>query len=1390
MFFYKPKPEPSSDRHETLIPESKTNFFQRTTVGWVFPLLRTGYSRTIEENDVWSLDECRRAQALSDLLEAKFYSRCPPSRRPLHLGGVRSEIPFERYRTASARSEDLNNTPPEDCLEDGLTADAPVLDRTLSLALNVSRADMTHGCEPIRKTEECAKRKSPAASKTSLSTAIAIFAILSRLNPWSTYREAARLEKGNKVIETDEQGKKRIYDSSLMKALIRSCWQRLLVAVACKACYSVLITTSSLVMKRLINYISASHHWAKANEGDRETLSLSKPESIGYGIGIAIGLASMQEVASLFENHYSAQSMTCGTNLTLIARKSLRLSPGSRIEFTNGKQITAITADSGYVEWSFPLIVEVLVEPLTIITGFALLLVNLGPSALVGIGLLAMSSPLMAIMFKDMRESRQQQLKVMDKRVRLTSEVLSAIRQIKLYAYEAYFEKRMLGHRGQELARLRKNIRARATLSMITLFNVIQAPMSDLPMVITALADAHVAIVRISKILTAEEQPHGLIIDRQQEHGIQVSGDFTYETAAPPDHKDRGRESLSKKKIKGTKKTKEDPDSEKAVSLDADKGKENEEVPFALKGIDLHIPRGALVCIFGRIGSGKSALLEGILGEMRQTSGHVIFGGDISLVTQTPWIQNASVRDNIIFGKGVDEKRLAEAVRACALTRDLEGLVDGVYTEIGERGINLSGGQRSRIALARATYSNAEVVLLDDPLSAVDSHVSAHLVKECLLGVLKHKTRVLVTHHLEVAQHADLVLVMENGCIIQQGSFIELKNIEGHFQTLLSEYGNDTESTSSLIEADTNNIDVPAETPADAAVVPEDSKAVTKIHTDEERDKGAISGKTYAAYGKAMMKGGPVTCALVCIALSECAQVGNTLSLGFWSSSSIKGFHQGQYMGIYAGLGVAIALFTFIGAYTAALAGLGASFLMFQSALRSVLRSPTLFHDRTPSGRIVSRLTKDVERVDIFLPKQWFQLIQGTASIVGMIFLTFYSLPWLGIIFIPLFSLYYVFGTFYRYSARELKRINSTTRSFVYSGFNEQLAGAMSIRAYQEQSKFIEDISQAMNRESRFYYTSIFVGIWLTIRLDLLGSLFILAIGIFGVAFRNKIEPAKLGLLHYGQLPQEAEPVKPNDPDEHWPSQGAIDLEGVELKYRPDLPAVLKGLSVQICPGEKVGIVGRTGAGKSSCLQALFRLVELSRGQITIDGVNLADIGLDTLRKSLSAIPQEPLLYSGTIRDNLDPEGIKTDAELHDALQRCGLVDTTSGQSQRFNKFKLDAQVSDEGGNFSGGERQLVALCRALVKNRKVLMLDEATSSVDPETDATIQKTIRTEFGDVTLLATIAFYDRVLVLEKGNVAEFANPLDLFDQHDSIFRGMCDAANLDREGILKIRNQGN
>ncbi len=384
-----------------------------------------------------------------------------------------------------------------------------------------------------------------------------------------------------------------------------------------------------------------------------------------------------------------------------------------------------------------------------------------------------------------------------------------------------------------------------------------------------------------------------------------------------------------------------------------------------------------------------------------------------------------------------------------------------------------------------------------------------------------------------------------------------------------------------------------------------------------------------------------------------------------------------------------------------------------------------------------------------------------------------------------------------------------------------------SVRAYQQQKRFTDKTEAAVDQQNQAYLLTLTLQCWLGIRLELLGNALLLGIALVAVGLRDSIDPSKIGVVltyslsvtsvfsqlvsvfatveqdmntaervaHYGSLPAEGALVTDSDPDEAWPASGQISFEGVRMAYREGLPEVLRGVTFATKPGEKVGIVGRTGAGKSSLLQALFRIVELNAGKIAIDGKDISEMGLDVLRKRLSVIPQDALLYAGTVRQNLDPEGGKSDAELHSALSRAGLIakpDAPKDVADRFAKFKLDASVADDGSNFSAGERQLVALCRALVKNSKVIILDEATSSVDVETDSSVQKAIQDEFKDQTLLcvahrlATICYYDRVLVMDQGQVAEFDHPLTLFDAAESIFRGMCDKAGLSREDIVRIR----
>jgi len=454
-------------------------------------------------------------------------------------------------------------------------------------------------------------------------------------------------------------------------------------------------------------------------------------------------------------------------------------------------------------------------------------------------------------------------------------------------------------------------------------------------------------------------------------------------------------------------------------------------------------------------------------------------------------------------------------------------------------------------------------------------------------------------------------------------------------------------------------------------------------------------------------------------------------------------------------------------------------------------------------------------------------LLSQAFSVLGAVALVFYVYPLLGVIFVPLVLLYGFYATYYRASSREVKRLDSNLRSFIFSSFSEMVGGMASVRAYRQQKRFTDKTELAVDRQNRAYFLTLTLQCWLGIRLEALGNALLLGIALVSVGLRDSISPSKIGVVltyalsvtsvfanlvsvfaeveqdmntaervaFYGQLEPEAARETDSDPDLAWPEAGRITFEAVRMAYRPGLPEVLKGVDFEVGAGEKVGIVGRTGAGKSSLLQALFRIVELSAGTISIDGRDISQMGLDTLRKRLSVIPQDALLYAGTVRQNLDPTGEKSDAELHSALSRAGLIhkpDALQATVDRFAKFKLDAIVADEGSNFSAGERQLVALCRALAKNSKVIILDEATSSVDVETDSSVQQAIQKEFKDQSLLCvahrlqTILYYDRILVMDQGAVAEFDAPLVLFDRAGSIFRGMCDKAGLTRDDIVKIR----
>ncbi|KAJ1304670.1 hypothetical protein OPQ81_005809 [Rhizoctonia solani] len=1410
--FWHPEPVPPNFGEGKTVPDIDANILSQFTFWWLAPLLRAGWTRPLESEDLWELDVKRQASVSGDRVERLFYERCPPRKRPPHM---RSPIP---------------QTKPED----------------------IEKAETSSG-DAVTIAEKRPHDENPNKATSNQGPEVE--------EPWIPLRNHP-----NK------------WDQSLLRALNRAFFWRFWTAGLFKCVADVLNATTPVVTRLLLAYLSQAYYYSRGVPG------VPQPRAASYGFGLAIAVAVMQEVSSLCTNQYFFRAMTTGflirtSVISTIFRKSLRLSGRSRTKHSTGQITTMISADCTRLDFASGFFHVIWTGPIEIIIGIALLIHNLGYSALVGLGVLVIGIPIQAVIVSRMIQARRTTVQLTDKRVRLLQEILQGIRLLVLFGWQGHYGEKVLGFRRRELVRIRKIALYRATaISMITfipilaatlsfitysltghnldaaiifsslqLFNIIRMPLVFVPLVASSCGDAYVALGRISKFLTSEELQDEFGVQPENKYAVDIRGTFTWERGGTPQDANpkKGKKAAAAAKAaaaEAPKPTKEElakkkaDDKEKKLKEKEKKKREKERLkqlkkgmdpndssdeeergpdPFRLVDIDLQIPRGAFVGIAGKIGSGKSSLLQAITGEMRRTTGNVVLGGTTAYAPQQAWIQNMTLRQNVTFGKPDAQDRFSQVVHACALRPDIEMLPGGEQTEIGERGVNLSGGQKARINLARVAYFGPDIALLDDPLSAVDSHVSKHILENCFLaGPLAEKTRILVTHQLHVLPYVDEVIFMDSGRIVERGKYADLVAAGGQFSQLVADYGV-TEEAGKKKDEDTTAAardDRPKATDAPAA----------KLMQGDERNTGAVSWNAYTSY--ILAAGGlhwmPFLALL--LSLAQAANVLSTLFLGFWTSNHWD-LPQGAYMGIYAGLGFATAIFSFMGSFAFAFAGFTASLNLFSGALSGVLGSPMKFFDTTPLGAIIARLSKDIDTLDANLPQAWFQLLSNAFSILGTVALVFYTYAWLGIMFPPLFFLYWYFSMFYRRTSIEVKRLDSILRSLLYAAFSEALTGLSTIRAYREQPRFVRASERQIDVENKAYFMTIACQRYLGVRLDFLGNLLILGIGLIAVGFRTSADPSKLGvvltyaltitqtfsqmvtqlaqveqdmntverIVHYRELEQEPPAKLPDDPPPEWPQQGSINFRNVDLRYRDGLPLVLDGLSFDVKPGERVGIVGRTGAGKTSLLTALFRVAPLSGGTIEIDGVNIEKVGIETLRHRLSIIPQDAVLFEGTLRENIDPLKTKTDEQLYSALRRVQLLGPGSGAPPKDSKLHLDNEVRDD--SFSAGERQLLALCRALIKDQcKILILDEATSSVDVDTDSMVQQMIQRDFHGKTLLCiahrlnTIAFYDRVLVMDKGHLKEYDTPLNLFDNPDSQFRAMCDKAGLSRADIVKIR----
>ncbi|KAL8290351.1 hypothetical protein RQP46_002609 [Phenoliferia psychrophenolica] len=1176
--------------------------------------------------------------------------------------------------------------------------------------------------------------------------------------------------------------------------------------------------TSPLVTKAIILFATDSYY------SHRGVAGYTNP-SVGLGVGLAFTLWIMQIISSLSVHQFFARSSSVGVLargalIASIYRRSLVLSGKSRTVITNGKLVNHISTDVSRIDFCAGFFHNTWTAPIQFIIIVIILLINLGPS------------PAQSYVMKTMFALRVKAMVWTDKRAKLIQELLGGMRVIKFFAWEVPYLAKLDKIRRAELFHVRGLLTLRAANSAIamslpvlasvlafvtyastghsqnpaiiftslTLFNLLRMPLMMLPMALSASTDAYNALGRLTEVFIAEERSGTFKYDPSSDVAIRVEdADFRWE-GQPPETapKSKKEQAAIVAKLKAEKKTHKQnikaskKDDSLAVPTDEKKGDLGgdptstpleAEPTLQLNGIDLAIPRGQLCAIVGPVGSGKSSLLQALVGEMKRMRGEVTFGGSIAYCSQQAWIQNCTLKANILFGRELDEERYAQVIKDSCLEADLAMLPYGDQTEIGEKGITLSGGQKQRVNIARALYFNADIVLLDDPLSAVDAHVGKHLFDHAVCGGFKDKTRVLVTHALHFLPSVDYIICIEAGKITQQGTYVDLMaDTTGAFSELVRDFGGGAQEKKEKDEEQALDAIEDAPEGGDVAPVVKKAKALMQ---EEERASGAVSGDVYGKFLRAGKGHITVPLLLTALVLLQTAQVLGSYWLVFWQEDH---FNQPQsfYMGIYAVLGVMQALF---------------SFLM---------------------GRIMNRFSKDVDTIDNTLNDALRMFISTAASVGGAIVLIAVVEHYFVIAVAVILVGYWQCAKFYRESAREIKRLDNFLRSSLYAHFSESLSGLATIRAYGEDGKFLK-------QNERFI--DVINQRWLGFRLDMFGGLLTAIVAFMGVGGRYTLKPSETGLIlsyiltiqqafswmvrqgaevendmnsverlcHYAdELEREADAVIVDArPPAEWPAHGAIELKQVVMSYRAGLPPVLKGLSLTVGAGEKIGVVGRTGAGKSSIMMALFRIVELTSGSIEIDGLDISKIGLSDLREKIAIIPQDALLFNGTIRTNLDPFGVYEDAVLWEALKRAWLVDRDAeleeaanldGSSSPANRFSLDLHIDDEGLNLSVGERSLVSLARALVKDARIIVLDEATASVDLATDSRIQETIRKEFKNKTLLCiahrlrTIINYDKVLVMDNGELAEFDTPINLF-RLGGIFQSMCVRSGITEQDIL-------
>ncbi|XP_058154485.1 ATP-binding cassette sub-family C member 2 isoform X2 [Dasypus novemcinctus] len=1215
--------------------------------------------------------------------------------------------------------------------------------------------------------------------------------------------------------------------SWLVKTLFKTFYTILLKSFLLKLVHDVLVFVNPVVLKLLIIF---------ANDPSMYVWT-------GYLYSILFFvLALMQSVClqSYFRLCFMLGVQVRTAVMASVYRKALTLSNSARKQYTVGETVNLMSVDAQKLMEVTSFIHLLWSTLLQIILSIFFLWNELGPSVFAGVGVMVLLIPLNGIIATKNRAIQMKNMKNKDKRLKIMTEILSGIKILKYFAWEPSFRGQVHELRKKELKNLltysqlqsltifllyitpvlvsvitfsvyvlvdsNNILDAEKAFTSITLFNILRFPLGMLPMVISSVLQASVSTERLEKYLGGDDLDTSAI--------------------------------------------RHDSNFDKAVQFSKASFTWNLDLEATIRDVTLDIMPGQLVAVVGTVGSGKSSLMSAMLGEMENIHGHITIKGTIAYVPQQSWIQNGTIKDNILFGSELDEKKYQQVLEACALLPDLEILPGGDLAEIGEKGINLSGGQKQRISLARATYQNSDIYILDDPLSAVDAHVGRHIFNKVLgpSGLLKGKTRLLVTHSIHFLPQVDEIVVLGNGTILEKGSYSALMAKKGVFAKNLKTFIKQTEPEG---EATVN--DSSEEEDDDSGLIPnieEIPEDVASLNTKREnslrrtiscssRSKGRhlkslknslktqnvrrkpkeeeILVKGQKLIKKELMETGkvkfsiylkylqaigwcPIFSIILAYMMNSASFIGANLWLSAWTNDS-KTFNSTNYpasqrdlrVGVYGALGLAQGVFVLLANLCCAHGTIHAANILHRKLLNNVLRAPMSFFDTTPSGRIVNRFSGDISTVDDILPgslRSWLLCFLGIISTLIMICM---ATPVFILVVIPLAIIYVLVQIFYVATSRQLKRLDSVTRSPIYSHFSETVSGLPVIRAFQHQQRFLKHNEMEIDTNQKCVFSSVVSNRWLSIRLELIGNLIVFSSSLLMVIYRNAQTGDTVGFVlsnalnitqtlswlvrmtseietnivaveritEYINVENEAPWVTDKRPPADWPNKGEIQFSNYQVRYRPELDLVLKGITCDIRSSEKVGVVGRTGAGKSSLTNCLFRILEAAGGQITIDGIDIASIGLHDLREKLTIIPQDPILFSGSLRMNLDPFNNYSDEEIWKALELSHLKSFVAGL-----QHGLSHEVTEGGDNLSIGQRQLLCLGRALLRKSKILIMDEATAAVDLETDHLIQTTIQNEFSHCTVITiahrlhTIMDSDKVMVLDNGQIVEYGSPEEL------------------------------